>query len=53
MERSVLAGRCKFEARVIIKDQPLEDYETIDIQCANEEGHVKDHLILVKDNEQI
>ena len=42
--------RCKFEARVVMDDG---NCNVKNIQCANEEGHVKDHLILVKDNEQI
>jgi hypothetical protein len=48
MEQLILADRCSFIAKVVTKYDPdWEDLEWIPIQCANEEGHVGDHLITV------
>ena len=38
--------QCPFKAKVVVDDEP-DECNIVDIQCANQEGHVADHLILV------
>lgn len=39
--------RCDFEAEVVIDYDYDWGYNHTKIQCANEKGHVGDHLILI------